>query len=98
MALTAVAGNANVVGVARMVLAIAAFLVLQNSPAWIGAWRLNPVRSSGNSDSQYKRTTVTIVPWEDGLRVVYDLVGVRGGVTHLEWAGRFDGKDYPVQG
>lgn len=26
------------------------------------------------------------------------MVRVRGGVTHLEWAGRFDGRDYPVQG
>jgi hypothetical protein len=22
----------------------------------------------------------------------------RGGVTHLEWQGRIDGKDYPLQG
>ena len=22
----------------------------------------------------------------------------RGGVTHLEWSGKFDGVDYPVQG
>ncbi len=26
------------------------------------------------------------------------MVRVRGGVTHLEWAGRLDGRDYPVQG
>ena len=29
---------------------------------------------------------------------MYDLVGVRGGVTHWEWAGRLDGKDYALQG
>ena len=29
---------------------------------------------------------------------MYDMVGTRGGVTHVEWNGRFDGKDYPVQG
>ena len=28
----------------------------------------------------------------------YDMVGIRGGVTHTEWTGRFDGKDYPMQG
>ena len=22
----------------------------------------------------------------------------RGGITHLEWTGKFDGNDYPVQG
>jgi len=26
------------------------------------------------------------------------MVGTRGGVTHWEWTGRFDGKDYPMQG
>jgi hypothetical protein len=26
------------------------------------------------------------------------MVGVRGGVTYLEWAGKLDGKDYPVEG
>jgi hypothetical protein len=26
------------------------------------------------------------------------MVGVRGGVTHWEWVGKFDGKDSPVQG
>jgi hypothetical protein len=28
----------------------------------------------------------------------YDLVGMRGGVTHMEWTGRFDGADYRLQG
>jgi hypothetical protein len=35
---------------------------------------------------------------DDGLRVVYDMVRRRGGITHMEWNGRFDGKEYPVQG
>ena len=26
------------------------------------------------------------------------MVRRRGGITHMEWSGRFDGKDYPVQG
>jgi hypothetical protein len=30
--------------------------------------------------------------------VTYDLVGVRGGITHMEWEGKFDGKDYPMHG
>jgi hypothetical protein len=30
--------------------------------------------------------------------VVYDMVRRRGGITHIEWSGRFDGRDYPVQG
>jgi hypothetical protein len=26
------------------------------------------------------------------------MVRRRGGITHMEWSGRFDGRDYPVQG
>jgi hypothetical protein len=33
-----------------------------------------------------------------GLKVTYDNVGIRGGVTHIEWVGKLDGKDYPIQG
>jgi hypothetical protein len=39
-----------------------------------------------------------IEPWQAGLRVIYDMVGTRGGVTHWEWSGNLDGEDYPLQG
>ena len=32
------------------------------------------------------------------MKVVYEMVHPRGGVTHLEWMGKLDGKDYPLQG
>ena len=66
----------------------------QEQAPWFGTWRLNLAKSNGS----YKRATCRIEPWEDGLKVTYDMVGVRGGVTHMEWTGRFDGKDYPMQG
>ena len=48
---------------------------------------------------QYSRVTCKIEPVEnDGLKVVYDMVGTRGGVTHWEWTGKLDGKDYPLEG
>ena len=66
---------------------------------WFGTWQLDPAKSSSRPDaSPYRRVTTRIEPWEDGLKVTYDMVGTRGGVTHIEWAGRFDGRDYPVQG
>jgi hypothetical protein len=65
---------------------------------WFGSWELNVSKSSPRRDRPYKRTTLKIEPWADGLKVTYDLVGTRGGVTHMEWVGRFDGKDYSVQG
>jgi hypothetical protein len=32
------------------------------------------------------------------MKVIYDMVHPRGGVTHLEWQGRIDGADYQLQG
>ena len=32
------------------------------------------------------------------MKVIYEMVHPRGGVTHLEWMGRLDGKDYQLQG
>jgi len=66
---------------------------------WFGTWLWDASRSSsGASPQRYKRITLKIEPWKDGLRVIYDMVGTRGVVNHIEWSGRFDGKDYPVQG
>jgi len=65
---------------------------------WFGTWKLNPVKSTSNPESRVKRVTLKVAPWQDGLKVAYDMVGTRGGITHMEWTGKFDGKDYPVQG
>ena len=59
---------------------------------WLGTWKQT------NPDSRYKRVITKIETWQDGLRVSYDMVGARGGITHMEWTGKFDGKDYAVQG
>ena len=67
--------------------------------AWFGTWQLNVAKSTYDpGPPPYKRATYTIEPWRDGLKVTYDMVHPRGGVTHLEWTGRLDGRDYPVQG
>jgi hypothetical protein len=66
---------------------------------WIGTWRLNVAKSTYDpGPSPYKRATYTIEPWNDGLKVTYEMVHPRGGWTHLEWAGKLDGRDYRVQG
>jgi flagellar hook assembly protein FlgD len=70
----------------------------QAKPAWFGTWSLNFSKSTQSDSTQYKRVTSRIEPWNDGLKVTYEMVGVRGGVTHWEWVGKFDGKDSPVQG
>lgn len=77
-----------------MILVLFVPLLLQTSDALFGTWRL--VSSSG--PSAYSRVTCKIEPWQEGVRVVYDMVGLRGGVTHWEWTGKLDGKDYPLEG
>ena len=72
----------------------------QTPSSWFGSWTLNVARSTYDpGPPPYKRATYTIEPWgSDGMKVVYEMVHPRGGVTHLEWTGRIDGKDYPLQG
>src|ERR1035438_128786 len=64
---------------------------------WFGTWRLHPAKPITSSD-RFKTVTSRIEAAEDGLRVTYDMIGTRGGITHVEWTGKFDGKDYPVEG
>ena len=66
---------------------------------WFGTWELETPRPASIFEPPpYKKATTRIEPWDDGMKVTYDLVRTRGGITHMEWVGRFDGKDYPVQG
>src|ERR1700688_2338440 len=77
-----------------------AVLMMMPGPAqapWFGTWRLHPARLVTSSD-RFKTVTSRIEPAEDGLKVTYDMIGTRGGITHMEWIGKFDGKDYPVEG
>ena len=39
-----------------------------------------------------------VEPRDGMVRFAYDFVLPRGGTQHLEWIGRFDGKDYILQG
>jgi len=79
---------------------VLATAVAAQEPAapWLGTWEQIPPASKWFNPSQYRKVTLRIAPWEDGLNVTYDMVRRRGGITHMEWTGRFDGQDYPVQG
>lgn len=71
----------------------------QDREPLFGTWRLSLAESTfASGPSIYTRITCKIEPWENGLKVIYDMVGLRGGVTHWEWTGRLDGKDYALQG
>ena len=71
----------------------------KDQPApWFGSWQQVPPARKWFDPWPYQKVTLRIEPSDDGLRVVYDMVRRRGGIQHMEWAGRFDGKDYPVHG
>ena len=65
---------------------------------WFGTWQQIPPSEKWFNPWPYQKVTLRIEPSDDGLRVVYDMVRRRGGITHMEWSGRLDGRDYPVQG
>jgi hypothetical protein len=89
----------SVVALALAILLFSRLSRAQTTSPWFGVWKLNLARSSYPSGPPpYKRATRRIEPSERGIRIVDDLVRPRGGVVHLEWIGRFDGLDYPVQG
>jgi len=87
--------------------AIAAFALLSAPPPllaqasdWFGTWKLNLQKSVYSpGPAPYQRAAMKVEPLDAGrVRFSYDFVYPRGGVQHLEWDGRFDGKDYIVQG
>ena len=74
-------------------------LTAQIQPDWFGTWTLNPGRSTYSpGPPPFKRATRTVAVAGDEITIVDEMVRNRGGITHLEWTGRFDGHDYPVQG
>ena len=79
----------------------------QGLDAWFGTWTLNVAKSVYvPGPPPFARARYVIEPWSDGLprgdsrgvKVTYDMVYPRGGTTHLEWIGKFDGKPYQLEG
>src|ERR1044071_1204295 len=89
-----------------MVAALLLALLVQSSPvahpgldAWFGTWTLSLAKSSYvPGPPPYARAQYAIEPWKDGIKVTYDMVYPRGGTTHWEWIGKFDGQPYTLQG
>jgi hypothetical protein len=92
--------------IAVVVAALALSAAQARVEGWFGTWELNLEKSIYNpGPPPYKRASYRIEPLDsaqgkpqDGIKVVYDMVRPRGGVTHMEWTGRLDGMDYAVQG
>ena len=63
----------------------------------VGTWKLNEAKSQFAAGA-IKNVTVTYTTVEGNYKCVVDGVDGAGKPTHNEWAGKFDGKDYPVIG
>jgi hypothetical protein len=63
----------------------------------MGTWKLNEAKSK-YSPGAPKNTSVVYEAAGDSVKVTVDGVGADGKPTHNEWAGKFDGKDYPLTG
>jgi hypothetical protein len=81
-----------------LLIAVVAPLSGQAPPVWAGTWQMAQETTSYTGPPAFIRATYVIEAEGDGLHVVYDAVMTRGGVTHLEWRGKLDGGERPVQG
>jgi hypothetical protein len=63
----------------------------------MGTWKLNEAKSKFAAGSS-KNTSVVYEADGDKVKVTVDGVDGEGKATHNTWTGKFDGKDYPVEG
>ena len=63
----------------------------------MGTWKLNEAKSKITRGTT-KFTTVTFKNMLGNITVSNDGVDGNGKPIHVEWSGKFDGKDYPVTG
>src|SRR6266852_7327372 len=63
----------------------------------MGTWKLNGAKSKITPGTT-KFTTVTFKNMFGNVKVTSDGIDANGKPAHVEWSGKFDGKDYPVTG
>lgn len=63
----------------------------------MGTWKLNEAKSKITPGTT-KFTTVTFEDTLGQIKVTGDGIGANGKPMHVEWTGKFDGKNYPVTG
>jgi hypothetical protein len=76
---------------------LAAAAVSFASDANMGTWKLNDAKSKMPAKAP-KNNTVVYEMSGDNVKVTVDGTDPDGKPTHNEWTGKFDGKDYPLNG
>jgi len=78
--------------------ALACTLSGQSRDPWFGTWKLNLAESKYSPGPLPRSTLTKIEPWEGGVKYTVDAVTADGEERHIEWSGKFDGKDNAVTG
>ena len=65
---------------------------------FVGTWKMNPAKTKVIPGPVAKSVTANIVQKGDSFKWTMDFVPEDGNALHMEWSGKFDGKDYPVTG
>jgi hypothetical protein len=89
--------KARTIALALLLFVISAPACFAINNANIGTWKLNEAKSK-LSPGAPKDHTVAYEAVDDSVKVTIDGVDRAGKPTHIEWTGKFDGKDYPVTG
>jgi hypothetical protein len=63
----------------------------------MGTWKLNEAKSKITPGTA-KFTTVTFKDMLGNIKITGDGFAANGKPMHVEWSGKFDGKDYPASG
>ena len=63
----------------------------------MGTWKLNEAKSKITPGTP-KFNTVTFKSMSGNVKVTGDGIDAKGNPMHVEWTGKFDGKDYPIAG
>jgi hypothetical protein len=83
---------------AGVALSLAVSVVGLGSDVTVGTWKLSLAKSAYNPGPPPKSSVVKIEAVGDQVKITTDLVDAQGKLTHDEWVGRYDGKDYPAIG
>jgi len=83
--------------VMTLALCFVAAAVCFASDVQVGNWKLNEAKSK-LAPGVPKNSTVVYEATGDDVKVTVDGTDKDGKATHNEWAGKVDGKDYPVTG
>lgn len=63
----------------------------------LGTWKLNDAKSK-IAAGVAKNNTVVYEADGDNIKCTIEGIDGQGNPTHIQWAGKFDGKDYPLTG